>query len=167
MTNLEPKIRDRIITLIDSNFSAVMEDNLKEILENHNSQLYEYFIEPQWTKEDVINEHGYSEEEYKEFSEDELQDIQQEMSNSHNDLMWSTLFNVNSEYERELILKNSQDIIKKANLIIIDIEDFLNTHKLNVYSTGLFIGFNGCGYDFYSAHWKPLFEILGYNIIRT
>ena len=58
----------------------------------------------------------------------------------------------------EKIVENSDDLISKAGLTIIDNRE----NYEGEYQTGVFIGINGAGYDFYQQHWIPMYKIFGW-----
>jgi len=70
--------------------------------------------------------------------------------------MWSWIFTSRNEFMQQKILDNIDEIQSLGFGIIheIDLEDGIHFH------TSLF--FKGCGYDFYEAHWIPLFDLFGW-----
>lgn len=63
--------------------------------------------------------------------------------------MWSTLFLINDDVILSRVKEDLQAVKELGFLIYIDDED------------RLYLGINGCGYDFYAEHWIPLYEWLG------
>ena len=101
----------------------------------------------------IIN--GYD---VKEMSESEIEDAKYELMDQQREIMWSTIFEAKDNHLAEKIVENSDDLISKAGLTIID-----NRHNNEgEYQTGVFIGINGAGYDFYQQHWIPMYKIFGW-----
>jgi hypothetical protein len=78
-------------------------------------------------------------------------------------IMWGTMFMVNNPFDR--------DHIKSLLRTVEDQEDELYGSQ-QVEDTGIYafeidgelvLGINGAGYDFYSHHWFPLYDALGYE----
>ena len=63
--------------------------------------------------------------------------------------MWGTVFSVRDNFLSEKIVENAQKIYEECNIWVGEQEDF-----------GIILGINGAGYDFYEAHWEPLFNLL-------
>ena len=70
--------------------------------------------------------------------------------------MWSWIFTSRNEFMQQQILDNIDKIQSLGFGIIheIDLDDGIHFH------TSLF--FKGCGYDFFEAHWIPLFDLFGW-----
>ncbi len=78
---------------------------------------------------------------------------------------WGTMFLVNNSIDKRKI----EALLKTPTHE--DEDDDMNGAKV-VEETGIYafyiddelvLGINGAGYDFYEAHWIPLYEALGYN----
>ncbi len=74
------------------------------------------------------------------------------------EIIWSWVYEAESEYIAEQIIENADKIVKKAGVVIIDLQS--DTDVSDVYDTGVFIAFTGSGYSFYDSHWYPLFKII-------
>lgn len=75
--------------------------------------------------------------------EDEEQDLY------YNDLpMWGTMWTLH-ELDADWI-KDNIDQVRKCGIEVYESDEL-----------GVFIGINGAGYDFYEAHWLPLYEARG------
>ena len=74
------------------------------------------------------------------------------------EIIWSWVYEAESEYIAEQIIENADKIVKKAGVVIIDLQS--DTDVSDVYDTGVFIAFTGAGYSFYDSHWYPLFKII-------
>jgi hypothetical protein len=61
--------------------------------------------------------------------------------------MWGTMFSPNT-FEDEWIRDHLQET-KDCGFTIFD-SDY-----------GIFLGIDGCGYDFYESHWTPLYDAMG------
>lgn len=61
--------------------------------------------------------------------------------------MWSTAFYVNASYLSDMIYENKEDICKLGFVIMYN-EDMYD----------IYLGIDGAGYDFYEAHWMPLYD---------
>jgi hypothetical protein len=64
--------------------------------------------------------------------------------------MWGTLFECNDGFIADEIRERLKEV-QNIGFIVLDDFDELN----------LCLGVAGAGYDFYSAHWQPLYELLG------
>ena len=74
------------------------------------------------------------------------------------EIMWNWVYEAESEYIAEQILAHQTQIVKKAGVVIIDLQS--DTDVSDIYDTGVFIAFTGAGYSFYDSHWYPLFKII-------
>jgi hypothetical protein len=74
------------------------------------------------------------------------------------EIIWNWVYEADSEWLAEQILENADKIIKKAGVVIIDLQTEVDVS--DVYDTGVFIAFTGAGYNFYDSHWYPLFKII-------
>lgn len=70
--------------------------------------------------------------------------------------MWNTIFEVSNEFMENDINNNIDEIQELGFGIIHPISD----SRGELLNTSLF--FKGAGYDFYEAHWIPLFNLLGF-----
>jgi len=64
-----------------------------------------------------------------------------------------------SQHVADKILENSDAIINDAGLTIVDVS---RTDKDGAFITGVFLGVNGAGYDFFDSHWIPLYRLFGW-----
>lgn len=65
---------------------------------------------------------------------------------------WGTLFHPRDMVDEKRIRKDAQGCAEAAGVLIYDSDE-----------TGLLLAIDGAGYDFYEAHWVPLYEWLGYH----
>ena len=65
--------------------------------------------------------------------------------------MWNTMWAFNDPLDAEWAEEHLEEI-KKCGFRIYDSEDY-----------GIVIGINGAGYDFYEAHWIPLYDARGFH----
>lgn len=67
--------------------------------------------------------------------------------------MWGTLWAFKESYEcNKCGDTNTLRKIAECGYSIYDSEDY-----------GFVVGIDGCGYDFYEAHWMPLYNIMGFH----
>ena len=74
------------------------------------------------------------------------------------EIIWNWVYEAESEYIAEQIIENADKIVKKAGVVVIDLQS--DTDVSDIYDTGVFIAFTGAGYSFYDSHWYPLFKII-------
>lgn len=88
--------------------------------------------------------------------------------------MWGTLFVIPEESEVRAIVALAQQsrTLHSANDIADDHTRLLFAGWQEIGETGVLtisfrdeqlLGIHGGGYDFYSAHWEPLYDVLGYR----
>lgn len=82
--------------------------------------------------------------------QDAYEEWEQEQEDGDYYPMWGTLFECNDSYIADRILENVKGVQSIGFIILDDFEE------LNVC-----LGVNGAGYDFYEAHWIPLYDLLG------
>ena len=90
-------------------------------------------------------------------TEDEFEEAKNEMMDTQREVMWSTLFEAKNKFVAEDIIDNADSIITEAGFTVID----LSRDNEGEFQTGVFLGVNGMGYDFFEAHWIPLYKIFG------
>ena len=143
---LEKNVKNRMA----HDFNEIRLENLQKVDENY----YENIITTEPTDAE-LKDNGYD---VKEMSESEIEDAKYELMDQQREIMWSTIFESKDNHLAEKIVENSDDLISKAGLTIID-----NRHNNEgEYQTGVFIGINGAGYDFYQQHWIPMYKIFGW-----
>lgn len=84
------------------------------------------------TEKKVLANKGYAEEETREWFP-----------------MWGTMFQPKERFDEEWIADNLQKVAD-CGFRIYEHDDY-----------GIFLGIDGCGYDFYSEHWIPLYKARG------
>ena len=113
--------------------------------------------------EDVKDHFGESNLSNAEFNkahdEDEIDDAKNELMDQQREIIWGTLFEAKDQMLADKILENSDAIINNAGFTIVDVS---KKDEEGAYGTGIFLGVNGAGYDFYEQHWVPLYRILGW-----
>ena len=134
---------------ISGDFNDIRLDNVQKIFPNW----FENALTVEPTNQD-LKDSGYNS---KEMTENEIDEAKNELMDQQREIMWSTLFEAKDNTIKDWILENSDKIIKEAGFTIID----LSRENEGEYETGVFLGVNGMGYDFFDAHWIPLYKILG------
>ena len=145
----DPKNLDTVKFRISGDFNDIRLDNVQKI--------YPYWFENALTVEPTnqdLKDSGYNS---KEMTENEIDEAKNELMDQQREVMWSTLFEAKDSTIKDWILENQEKIITKAGFTIID----LSRENEGEYETGVFLGINGAGYDFYEAHWIPLYKIFG------
>ena len=143
MTNL-----DIVKMRVNEDFNDIRLENLQRIFPNW----YEETLTVEPTDKEVL--YNYNK---KSMTEDELEDAKMEMMDTQREVMWGTLFEAKNKFVAEDIIDNADAIISDAGFTIID----LSRENEDEFQTGVFLGVNGMGYDFFDAHWIPLYKILG------
>ena len=143
MTNL-----DIVKMRVNEDFNDIRLENLQRIFPNW----YEETLTVEPTDKEVL--YNYNK---KSMTEDELEDAKMEMMDTQREVMWGTLFEAKNKFVAEDIIDNADAIISDAGFTIID----LSRENEGEFQTGVFLGVNGMGYDFFDAHWIPLYKILG------
>ena len=143
MTNL-----DIVKMRVNEDFNDIRLENVQRIFPNW----YEETLTVEPTDKEVL--YNYNK---KSMTEDELEDAKMEMMDTQREVMWGTLFEAKNKFVAEDIIDNADSIITDAGFTIID----LSRENEGEYETGVFLGVNGMGYDFFDAHWIPLYKILG------
>jgi len=64
--------------------------------------------------------------------------------------MWGWVFVPDVPIEQWWIKNNAQEIYEKCGIIVYYTDEI-----------GVYLGINGAGYDFYEAHWLPLYRLRG------
>ena len=145
----DPKNLDTVKFRISGDFNDIRLDNVQKIFPNW----FENALTVEPTNQD-LDDSGYIP---KDMTENEIDEAKNELMDQQREIMWSTLFEAKDNTIKDWILENSDKIIKEAGFTIIDI----SRENEGEYETGVFIGINGAGYDFYEAHWTPLYKIFG------
>ena len=65
---------------------------------------------------------------------------------------WGSLFHPRYSFEEDRIRADPKGCAEAANVLVYDSDE-----------TGILLAVDGAGYDFYEAHWIPLYEWLGYE----
>ena len=63
--------------------------------------------------------------------------------------MWGYVFVPDDPFLSDLIKKNAKKVYKKTGFIVYETDEI-----------GVYLGVDGAGYDFYEAHWLPLYNML-------
>ena len=145
----DPKNLDTVKFRISGDFNDIRLDNVQKI--------FPYWFENTLTVEPTyqdLDDSGYIP---KDMNKNEIDEAKNELMDQQREVMWSTLFEAKDNTIKDWILENSDKIIKEAGFTIID----LSRENEGEYETGVFLGVNGAGYDFYEAHWIPLYKIFG------
>jgi len=145
----DPKNLDTVKFRISGDFNDIRLDNVQKIFPNW----FENALTVEPTYQDLSDE-GYNS---KEMTENEIEEAKNELMDRQREIMWSTLFEAKDNTIKDWILENYEKIITEAGFTIID----LSKENEGEYETGIFLGVNGAGYDFYEAHWIPLYKIFG------
>jgi len=91
--------------------------------------------------------------------EGQIDDAKESLDMEQSEIMWGTLFEAKDTMLAEKILANDEKIINGLGFTIIDMS---RSDKVDAYQTGVFLGINGAGYDFYEQHWVPLYRLFGW-----
>ena len=145
----DPKNLDTVKFRISGDFNDIRLDNVQKIFPNW----FENALTVEPTNQD-LDDSGYIP---KDMTENEIDEAKNELMDQQREIMWSTLFEAKDNTIKDWILENSDKIISEAGFTIID----LSRENEGEYQTGVFLGVNGAGYDFYEAHWIPLYKIFG------
>ena len=145
----DPKNLDTVKFRISGDFNDIRLDNVQKIFPNW----FENALTVEPTLMD-LDDSGYIP---KDMTENEIDEAKNELMDQQREIMWSTLFEAKDNTIKDWILENSDKIISEAGFTIID----LSRENNGEYETGVFLGVNGAGYDFYEAHWIPLYKIFG------
>ena len=145
----DPKNLDTVKFRISGDFNDIRLDNVQKIFPNW----FENALTVEPTNQD-LDDSGYVP---KDMTENEIDEAKNELMDQQREIMWSTLFEAKDNTIKDWILENSDKIISEAGFTIID----LSRENEGEYETGVFLGVNGAGYDFYEAHWIPLYKIFG------
>ena len=139
---------DLVKRRVNEDFNDIRLENLEKIF----PYWFENTITVEPTDEEVLDNYNKAS-----MTEDEFEEAKNEMMDTQREVMWSTLFEAKNKFVAEDIIDNSDAIISDAGFTIID----LSRENEGEYETGVFLGVNGMGYDFFDAHWIPLYKILG------
>ena len=145
----DPKNLDTVKFRISGDFNDIRLDNVQKIFPNWFGNTLT--VEP--TNQN-LHDSGYIP---KDMTENEIDEAKNELMDQQREVMWSTLFEAKDNTIKDWILENHEKIISEAGFTIID----LSRENEGEYETGVFLGVNGAGYDFYEAHWIPLYKIFG------
>ena len=140
---------DIVKSRISSDFNDIRLENLQKMF----PYWFENTLTVEVTDEDIQNE-GY---EVEDMDENQIDDARSEIENQQREVMWGTLFEAKDNTIKDWILDDYEKIITEAGFTIID----LSRENEGEYETGVFLGVNGMGYDFYDQHWIPLYKIFG------
>ena len=143
MTNL-----DIVKMRVNEDFNDIKLENVQNVF----PYWFENTLTVEPTDKEVLDNYNK-----KSMTEDELEDAKMEMMDTQREVMWGTLFEAKDKDVAEDIIDNSDAIISDAGFTIID----LSRENEGEFETGVFLGVNGMGYDFFDAHWIPLYKILG------
>ena len=80
---------------------------------------------------------------------DELEMLSSEYPDLDYPAGWGTMFHPECSLDEEWIRENIEEVEQCGFLVYDSIE------------TGILLGVDGCGYDFYQAHWTPLYRRRG------
>ena len=133
---------------VNEDFNDIRLENLEKIF----PYWFENTITVEPTDEEVLDNYNKSS-----MTEDEFEEAKNEMMDTQREVMWSTLFEAKNKFVAEDIIDNADSIITEAGFTVID----LSRDNEGEFQTGVFLGVNGMGYDFFEAHWIPLYKIFG------
>jgi hypothetical protein len=138
----------------DSDFHYVQLQNLQKIDENW----FENVVYPEITEENIeefkSNVEIEKDEEGNITNYDEVEEsVRERIDEKIYGVIWNTLFEASDNHLAEKLVENA-DKLYGMGITVIDVR---NTDYEDCYNTGVFLGMRGCGYDFYEAHWIPLY----------
>ncbi len=152
------KIKEDVDKRVSHDFNELRLENIKKVNENY----FEDIITTEPRMEDVKDFFGDSSltnvQFEKKHDESEIDDAKSELMDQQREIMWGTLFEAKDQFLANKIIENSEEVINGAGFTIID----LSRSNEGEYQTGVFLGVNGAGYDFYEAHWVPLYRLFGW-----
>ena len=143
MTNL-----DIVKMRVNEDFNDIRLENVEKVF----PYWYEETLTVEPTDKEVLDNYNK-----KSMTEDELEEAKNEMMDTQREVMWGTLFEAKNKFVAEDIIDNADSIITEAGFTVID----LSRDNEGEFQTGVFLGVNGMGYDFFEAHWIPLYKIFG------
>ena len=153
------KLKKNVEGRFDHDFNEIKLENLQSV----NQNWFEDVISTEPRMEDIkdhFGESSLSDAKFKkQHSESEIEDAKQELMDEQREIMWGTLFEAKDTMLAEKIKENSEALINDAGITIVDMS---NSDKADSYQTGVFLGINGAGYDFYEQHWVPMYRIFGW-----
>ncbi len=152
------KLKDEVDRRVDKDFNEIRLDNVQKVNENY----FEDIITTEPKMEDVKDFFGDSDltnaQFEKKHDENEIEEAKDELRRGQEEIMWSTLFEAKDQFLADKIIEMSDKVINDAGFTIID----MSRSNDGEYQTGVFLGVNGAGYDFYEAHWVPLYRLFGW-----
>jgi len=153
------KLKDEVVKRMDQDFNEVQLENLNKVSPNW----FEDVVSTDPTiidLKDYFGELDKTDEEFeKAHDEDEIDEAKNELLDQQREIMWGTVFEAKSQHVADKILEKSDAIINDAGLTIVDVS---RSDDEGAYVTGVFLGVNGAGYDFFDSHWIPLYRIFGW-----
>lgn len=146
MKNYTPEVRTEARILFDQNFNHINFDMLKKAIGE--DQMFDYIARPSDKVLEASVKNNFTEKEWEKLSKNEKDEkIQEWYDESEHYPMWLTLFEAQDKFLSEKI-ENDSDGLYKLGIGVITATDWTNAC--------LFIA--GAGYDFYDAHFIPMFE---------
>lgn len=153
------KLKEQVEKRFNNDFNSVRLENLNKI----NQNWFEDVVTTEPRMDDIKDYFGESRLTNAKFNknhtEDEIEDAKNELLDQQREVMWGTIFEASDEFVAKKILDNSDAVINDAGFTIIDVS---RSNDEGAYTTGVFLGVNGAGYDFYEQHWVPLYRIFGW-----
>jgi len=153
------KIKDEVDRRVDKDFNQLRLENIQKVNENY----FEDIVTTEPRMEDIKDFFGDSSltnaQFEKKHDENEIDEAKDELRREQEEIMWSTLFEAKDQFLADKILENADEVINGAGFTIIDMS---RSDSGDAYQTGVFLGINGAGYDFYEAHWVPLYRLFGW-----
>jgi len=70
--------------------------------------------------------------------------------------MWGYVFKPNDPSDEKWIKRHAKEVYEKTGFIVYETDEL-----------GVYLGVNGAGYDFYNAHWIPLYKLRFKEVIQT
>jgi len=154
------EIRDEVDNRFNRDFNNVQMANLRKVCEcwvenvvmpdvtEENFEDFEHDVEIEKDEDGNI-------ENYEEIEEG----IRERIDENIYEIMWNTLFEAGDNLLADKLVKDEAVMrLYDMGITVIDLRD---TDYEECYNTGVFLGVRGCGYDFYEAHWVPLYvEVL-------
>ncbi len=143
MKNYSKEIREKASELFDKTFNSLSFELLKKAIGD--DSINDYIERP---SNDIIEKEvkgNFTDKDWKEMNEGQREEAMNEHLNEHYP-MWSTIFEAKESFISEKIMENV-DKLYELGIGVIAPTDYNEAC--------LFIA--GAGYDFYDAHWIPLF----------
>ena len=146
--NYSSAVRSEASRRFDSCFNCISFEMLKKAIGE--DTIIDYIGQPSQKIKEEEAKNNYTDEEWQEMSQDKKEEAIDEAFQEHYP-MWGTVFEAKDNFLSEKIMADIDKLYDLGIGVIAPSDDV---------NACLFIA--GCGYDFFDAHWIPLFIHWGY-----